>query len=187
MTITLSPTMMAEAEVSLRLAFYLLSRPESGATAVVAIDGAHVRVHGEEVFPLARFLELAGWRQTEQQGKNPWQGNYTRDGKTLLITPKSGIGDVVAAIAGKNVRAECKKGPLIPKKGNPEFPLIREAIGQLMTVEKVTENDFLVVGIPCTEGFRKLARRWQGRPLMVQTKITIALIGRDGVVEGLPW
>ena len=37
---------MPEAEVSLRLAFYLLGLPESGPTATVGIDGAHIKVHG---------------------------------------------------------------------------------------------------------------------------------------------
>lgn len=51
---------MPEAEVSLRLAFYLLALPDCHGTAEVAIDGAQIRVHGEQVFPIAAFLrELA--------------------------------------------------------------------------------------------------------------------------------
>ena len=63
---------MPEAEVSLRLAFHLLAMPDNQGTAEVAIDGAQIRVHGSEVFPIAEFLLDLGWKQVEQVGKNKW-------------------------------------------------------------------------------------------------------------------
>ena len=61
---------MPEAEVSLRLAFYLLGLPGSGLSATVGIDGAHIQVHGKEVFPISSFLAAHGWSQETQRGKN---------------------------------------------------------------------------------------------------------------------
>lgn len=177
---------MPEAEVTLRLAFHLLSQSGSRNTATVGIDGAQIQVNGSSVFAIADFLVDEGWQQTEQRGKNPWQGTYRKGGSTLIVRAQSGIGDVVAEVSVKQVRAESKKGPLVVKTGSPEYPLVREAIGQLMTVEAVEDRDILVVAVPLTDQFRALARRWRNRPLLVRTGIHIVLVGRDGTVEGLP-
>ena len=55
---------MAEAEVSLRLAFYLLALPGSDGLARVAIDGAQVKVGKHQVFPIVGFLRGVGWADT---------------------------------------------------------------------------------------------------------------------------
>jgi len=182
----LSDVMMAEAEVSLRLAFHLLSHPKSGPSATVAIDGAHVRVHGNEVFPLRSFLESQGWSPVTALDAALWQGTYVKGQKKILITTQSGIGDVVIDVGPKTIRAECKKGPLIPKKGSPEYPLVRGAIGQLMTIEDAPANNLLVVAVPLTERFRKLLARWRDRPLIQRTGILLVAVGRSETVEGLP-
>ena len=176
---------MPEAEVSLLLAFHLLDHPESHGEADVAIDGAQVRVVKDEIFPITEFLDAHGWEQTEQAGKNPWQGSYIRGGKTLRIHSRSGVGDVVARIGEKRVRAECKKGNLVKKSSNPEYRILREALGQILTVEEIHRNDIMVVAVPNAEGFMKLAAKWSQHPLMVRSKIRIALVGRDGSVIGL--
>ena len=186
MAVILSEDKMSEAEVSVRLAFHLLSYPASKNECVVAIDGAQVQVQGEEVFPLFDFITSHGWRMAAQSGKNAWQGRYENNGQSLVVVAQSGRGDVVANIGSRRVRAESKKGPLIRKKGSPEYPLVREAIGQLMTIEEVETNDVLVVAIPQSEAFRNLVSRWRNRPLVEATDIHFALIGRDGSVEGLP-
>ncbi|MEQ8790840.1 MAG: DUF1653 domain-containing protein [Pirellulaceae bacterium] len=177
---------MAEAEVSLRLAFHLLTLPASSGSATVAIDGAQVRVHGKEVFPISSFLSANDWAMAEQSGKNDWQGRYAKGGLSLIVTAQSGRGDVVIDVGKRRVRAESKKGNLVRKKGSPEYPLLREAIGQLMTVEQVETNDSLVVAVPLSDTFRSLATRWRTSPLIEEADIHFALIGRDGSVEGLP-
>ena len=176
---------MPEAEVSLRLAFYLLDHARGGDTATVSLDGAHVECHGVTVFPLKAFLRQHGWIQTNQEGLRDWRGRYEKTGKVLVVTTQSGIGDVTANVGDQTIRAECKKGPLRRKPGSHEYPLVREAIGQLMTVEVVGENDLLVVAVPRTDAFRSLRTKWQGRPLVVRTGIRIVLVGRDGTIEGL--
>jgi hypothetical protein len=186
MTYVLPENRMPEAEVSLRLAFYLLKPPHCGGDVEVAIDGAQVKVHGKQVFPLAAFLADAGWKQIEQKGKNNWQGQYEQNGRRLKVHAKSGSGDVVATVGDRRVWAECKGGPLIKKRGSPEYPILRGALGQIITVEKETVKDcVLVVAVPATDAFCRLADKWQNAPLVVRSKIQIALVSRDGYVEGL--
>ena len=176
---------MPEAEVSLRLAFHLLALSGSQGVARVAIDGAQIRVHGAEVFPIAAFLADARWEQTAQEGKNAWQGWYERHGQRLNVHARPGVGDVVAPVGGKRMRAECKGGPLIKKPGGREHPILRGALGQVVTVEQIGANDLLVVAVPRTPRFHKLADRWRQAPLVVRSGIQIVLVGRGGVVEGL--
>jgi hypothetical protein len=179
---------MPEAEVALRLAFYLFSLPGCKPSITVAIDGEQVKSGGKEVFPLSRFLQVHGWQLKVKKGKNPWQGHYVREKHQLCIVAKSGIGDVVAVVGRRKVRAECKKGPLKKKEKNDpgkEYPLLHEAIGQLMTVDEVGDDDYLVVAVPYTTRFEALTIRWQTCPLMVKTSIHFALVGRNGQVKGL--
>ena len=61
---SLPKTRMPEAEVSLRLAFYLLDLPGGDAVARVAIDGAQVKVGRRRVFPIEGFLSRVGWADT---------------------------------------------------------------------------------------------------------------------------
>ncbi len=176
---------MPEAEVALLLAFHLLDYRESHGEVDVAIDGAQVRVGKDEIFPIAEFLEASGWEQTEQAGKNPWQGSYQLEGQTLRVHSRAGVGDVVARIGEKRIRAECKKGNLVKKPSNPEYRILREALGQILTVEEIHRNDIMVVAVPMADGFMRLAANWRQRPLMVRLKFRIALVGRDGSVQGL--
>jgi hypothetical protein len=185
MEYTLAEDRMAEAEVSLRLAFHLLSMPDASGEVEVAIDGAQIRVHGDEIFPIQDFLCAMGWQQTEQRGKNDWQGRYKRLGHHLRIHSRSGIGDVVAQVGGERIRAECKGGPLIKKPGSKEYPKLRGALGQIITVEHFEENDVLAVAVPHTPRFRRLADKWRQAPLIEKADIRIVLLGRDGTVEGL--
>jgi hypothetical protein len=175
---------MPEAEVALRLAFYLVGRPGSSGHADVAIDGASVRIHRSEVFPIHGFMQEHGWSLVSQHGKNDWHGAYRKQSSGIHIHSRSGIGDVVTTIGTTRVRAECKKGPLVKKPGNPEYRLLRETIGQLMTIEEVATNDRLVVAVPNTANFAKLCTSWQQRPLVKLAGIKFALVSRSGAVDG---
>jgi hypothetical protein len=120
-----------------------------------------------------------------QEGKNAWQGMYEREGQRLSVHARSGVGDVVARVGEKRVRAECKGGPLIKKPGSREYPILRGALGQIVTVERVGADDVLVVAVPYTQQFRRLAVKWREAPLVTRTGIQIVPVGRDGEVEGL--
>lgn len=176
---------MPEAEVSLRLAFHLLAQIGAGRHASVAIDGAQVRVGGREIFPVIDFLLGEGWQLVKQVGKSPWQGHYEKSGKALVVHARSGEGDVVTTRGSKRIRAECKGGPVTHKPGSKEYPLLRQLIGQLMTVKKLEPGDVMVAAVPATDRFRKLAHEWADRPLMRRSGILIVLVGRGGHVEGL--
>ena len=185
MTYTLPEDRMPEAEVALRLAFHLLSMPGAESKVYVAIDGAQIRVHGDEVFPISAFLADMGWRQVKQIGQNDWRGWYERSGQRLWIHSRSGVGDVVAHVGAQRVRAECKGGPLVKLSGSKEYPRLRGTLGQVITVEEVDANDVLAVAVPGTPRFRKLAEKWREAPLVKRAGIQILLVDRDGTVEGL--
>jgi len=185
LTTSLPQDRMPEAEVSLRLAFHLLRQPGSAGEASVALDGAQVHVHGKQVFPVEDFLADQGWKQTFQQGRNPWQGAYERNGARLIVHASSGVGDVVAHVGRRRIVVEAKKGPLVRKPGSQERPVLHEAIGQLLTIESLQPNDVLAAAVPFTEPFAALVERWRRAPLLVQSGIKLVMVGRDGSVTGL--
>ena len=186
MTITLPQDRMPEAEVSLLLAFYLLNQPHSRGVAEVAIDGAQVRVGENEIFPITSFLSDFGWTQVDQQGQNDWQGLYEKDETRLRIHATPGVGDVVTTVGTTRVRAESKGGPLVRRPGGRELPILRGALGQLLTVEQVEDGDVMVAAVPYSPKFKSLADDWRYRPLVADSQIEIVLVNRDdGNVEGL--
>ena len=176
---------MPEAEVSLRLAFHLLSKPNSSGTASVAIDGEQIRCGDRVIFPIAEFLDEMNWRQIKQIGGNDWHGTYQSDEKEIRIHSNPGRGDVVTSVGHQTIRAECKGGPLIHKRGSLEYSIIRGALGQLLTVKQITESDIYVVAVPNTERFQSLIADWHERPLIKKTQILFALVDRSGTVDGL--
>jgi hypothetical protein len=46
-------------------------------------------------------------------------------------------------------------------------------------------GDLLIVAVPDTPRFRKIACEWQQRPLVIKTGIQIALVAPSGAVSGL--
>jgi hypothetical protein len=192
------PNHMSEAEVALRLAFYLVRLPGARGPVRVSLDGAHSEVHGNTVFAILDFLHTEQWqripdddentgRHNAKNGENKWQGLYRHavDGSELYIDAKSGWGDVVCEVGGFRVRVECKKGPLEARRGNPEYPLLREALGQLLTTKEVRPNDLLAAAVPDSAKFRSLALAWREAPLVKKAGVAILLVGRDGQVDGL--
>ena len=175
---------MPEAEVALRLANYLVGLPNSLGRAEVAIDGASVKLTKPE-FPVALFLSSLGWKQVASEHLGSWRGEYQKGQLKLVLHAKPGLGDVVCEVGNLRIRAECKKGPLIDKKGNPEYGVLRGLIGQLMTSSSVVDHDFLVAAVPATNRFNKLRREWSNLRKMRTAGIHIVLVGRDGSVEGL--
>lgn len=180
-------TRMPEAEVSLRLALWLIKNELTEGPVEVAIDGAQVQT-GETVhFKLADFLASCEWRK--ESPSEIWQGVYCSNlngtGR-LRIHSNPGKGDVVAKLrSGRILRVECKKGPLERSKSSAEYPLLREALGQLLTIERVNDGDILAVAVPRSLKFEELARRWREAPLIKKFGIRIVTVGQDGRVEGL--
>lgn len=177
---------MPEAEVTLRLAMALIENKSVTSDVVVAIDGAQVKTGNRVHFPIVEFLEAHGW--TSPNAEKKWQCTYRNSSfmHTIIVHSSSGEGDLVTTLlSGKVLRVESKKGPLVRSKSSQEYPLIREAIGQLMTVEHASSNDILAVAVPESEKFTALAQQWRNRPLLVGAGIQIATVGRDNKISGL--
>ena len=177
---------MPEAEVSLRLAEFLTELPGFCGHVDVAIDGASVRVHGEEVFDISGYLQSYKWELAvvNPESRNAWAATYRRDGATMRVHSRSGVGDVETSIAGRRVIAECKKGPLVRKPGSPEYPLLTTAIGQALLLP-ADGDDLTIAAVPDTPVFRRIAEDWRSRPKLKASGIQIALVSRGGSVSGL--
>lgn len=177
---------MPEAEVTLRLAMYLINDSHTNEDVICAIDGAQVKVGATIIFPIIDFLNFEGWIGQEQDEK--WQCKFIHDdfSQSIIIHSSSGKGDLVSSLTnGYTLRVESKKGPLITKPGSKEYPLIREAIGQLMTVEYANDSDILAVAVPESAKFLDLAVRWRARPLMKHAGIHIITVNRNNQITGL--
>ncbi len=186
MPIKLPETKMPEAEVTLRLAISLIEDGKTVAPISAAIDGAQVQIGKTVHFPILEFLNSMGWHGLTQDER--WQCSYAKDGyaSTIDVHSSSGEGDLVADLVnGRRLRVESKKGPLVRSKSSQEYPLIREAIGQLMTIERAAASDILAVAVPSSPKFEDLASQWRDRPLMKSARIRIATIDRQNVIRGL--
>jgi len=177
---------MPKAEVSLRLAQFILSLPGSGAMASVAIDRASLKIREAVAFDIGRLMAVTGWEPIKepQVGRNPWTGAYRRGDKTIRVHSRPGEGDVVATVDGRRIIAECTKGPLVHTAGRTEHSLLTTALGQALLFD-VSADDIVVAAVPDTPVFRRLAEVWWSRPLVRRAGIKIALVARDGAVSGL--
>jgi hypothetical protein len=178
-------TRMPEAEVSLRLASWLIREDLVAGPVEVAIDGAQVQTAGVVHFDLPAFLLRCGWVKVGSAAA--WQCVYAHSehpiGLRIHSTP--GKGDVVAPLrAGGLLRVECKKGPLERSKSSQEYPLLREALGQLLTIDEVQTSDILAVAVPHSPKFAELAARWRCAPLVRRFGIRILTIDSAGGVTG---
>ena len=132
---------------------------------LVAIDGAQIQTRGEIYFPIVEFMDSLKWIRDDDN--EPWRGKYTNDLHSLgiIIHSRPGEGDVSASLTtGRTLRAECKKGPLIRSTSSREYPLIREALGQLVTIDEISPKDLLAVAVPKSDKFAELTSRWREAP-----------------------
>jgi hypothetical protein len=176
---------MTEVEVSLGLASWLLAKGLVDGVVDIAIDGAQVRTGETLHIDLPGFLLNGGWIK-EGTGAG-WQCHYrnSRVVGRICVHSRPGCGDVVARLrSGHILRAECKKGPIRKVKGSPEYRLLREALGQLLTVAEVGEHDILAVAVPWSAKSEELARRWRGAPLVRRLGVRILVIDSNGAVDG---
>lgn len=177
---------MAEAEVSLLLALHLIRSGLAQADVSVALDGAQIRVGHQKHFDVPAFLSRHGWLLSVPGER--WQGRYLAAGAAHAIEVHSspGLGDVTTTLAGhRPLIVEAKKGSLSPSKSSAEYKLMREALGQLLTLDEVPANAVLAVAVPHGERFVKLADRWRQAPLIVRTGIRILTVDPDGGVHGI--
>lgn len=178
---------MPEAEVSLRLAFFLIEQNYTSGDVDVAIDGAQVKTAEKVHFPIADFLSEMDWQKTDAPDTDTWQGEYSHQSyqHRVCIHSAPGKGDVVVRLkSGKKLRVESKKGPMSRSKSSQEYPLLRGALGQILTVEDVADDDLLAVAVPSSPKFEELAKRWRQSPLVAKCGILILTVGRNNYVGG---
>lgn len=176
---------MSEPEVSLRLAIHLIAAGKTNSEVTVSIDGAHVKMGDKVHFELVQFLASLGWRNADPEPR--WQAVYrSKDHEAAIrIHSQSGQGDVVANLEdGTTFFAEAKGGPLERSKSSKEYPILREAIGQLLTLESVSNNPALAVVVPHSAKFAALAERWRTAPLIVRSGIRILTVTPTGELSG---
>lgn len=95
------------------------------------------------------------------------------------MTSAPGIGDVnVILNDGTNLYVESKKGKA--NKSGQEYPLMREAIGQLMTGCELGNGIIPVVVVPYSPKSFELADRWSGLHQMQKIGIKFYLVKEDG-------
>ena len=85
---------------------------------------------------------------------------------------------------GTTFFAEAKGGPLVRSKSSAEYPILRQAIGQLLTLESASHNPTLAVAVPESIKFEGLAQRWRTAPLIVRTGMRILTVAPSGKVSG---
>lgn len=174
---------MTEAEVILRLAMYYIKNNLTREHVTVSIDGAHIKSGNTIHFDIFGFLKNIGLRKLDNESER-WQGEYALAGydSHIIISSTPGIGDVnVKLVDGSAIYAECKKGK--NDKRGQEYPLMREAIGQLMTGCDFTENVIPMVAVPYTDKSRELSERWSALTQIKNLGIKFALVKANGMVD----
>jgi hypothetical protein len=178
---------MAEAEVCLVLALFLIKNGLVSSDVSVALDGAQIKTGDTIHFPIHEFLQKNNCEKVSGSSQG-WQGVYKigNFNHSMIIHSNPGKGDVVTRLSSGNVlRVECKKGPLVRIKGSQEYPLVREALGQLLTIEEVNTNDRLAVAVPNSPKFKELTSNWRNAPLIRRLQIEFLLVSSNGAVNGL--
>lgn len=173
---------MQEAEVSLRIAFYYIKNELTRKDVTVSIDGAHIKTGDTVHFDINKFLLSNKCRKIDVYSDR-WQGEYQIDGYApkIIISSVPGIGDVnILCTDGKRLYIESKKGKN-DKKGQ-EYPLMREAIGQLMTGCKMTEEVVPVVAVPYSGKSYALASKWAEFAQIKTVGIRFYLVREDGEI-----
>ena len=151
---------MKEAEVSIRIALYYIQNNITRENVKISIDGAHIKIKDTVHFDIFNFLKEHGCKKVEGNDSR-WQGVYEVHGyeTKIEISSRPGIGDARVVLPNNCIlHIESKKGS--NKTGNSEYPLMREAIGQLMTTEYEGENIIPVVAVPYSPKSCELAERW---------------------------
>jgi hypothetical protein len=101
------PFRMPEAEVSLRLAFWLFERKIAPGPVEVAIDGAQVQLLDRVHFDLVGFMSGCGWAKQRDGTARQCDWRDSAKSSTIRIHSNPGRGDVVARLkSGRTLRED---------------------------------------------------------------------------------
>lgn len=174
---------MKEAEVSIRTALYYIRNNITKENVRISIDGAHIKTKDTVHFDIWNFLKENGCIKVDENDVR-WQGVYKVVGyePQIEICSQPGIGDVRVILPNNCIlNIESKKGN--SKKGNAEYPLMREAIGQLMTTQYDDENIIPVVAVPYSAKSYELAKRWREYKKIKDANIHFILVHESGEIS----
>ena len=171
---------MTEPEVSLRLAMYYIKNHLTEHDVKVSVDGAHIKTGKALHFDIEGFLEENHCVKIDGD-PGRWQGRYRIEGQREQIILESipGYGDVQICLRnGRILLVESKKSR--QGKSGQEYPLMREAIGQLMTSCFMDENTIPAVAVPYTKKSLELAKRWSKLEQIRKVDIRFILVQETG-------
>ena len=167
---------LTEAAVMLALTLHILDRARGG-TVSIHPDGEHAKR-----FDIPGELARAGFQKSERLGRTVSGGTYRRASDTIIVNPRSGVGDVVGEIEGRGIVVECKGGTINTKHSGQLSKLrqgLCEAVGLLMA--RVPDGAREVAAVPWTPETERLAARMASR--CRDAGVEIALVHRDGSVQ----
>lgn len=120
--------------------------------------------HGKR-FDFSGWLGKRDFAMTSGLGKTAYGGTYANgNGKTIVVNPSSGRGDVVAESDGMRIVAECKGG-IVNTRHAGQLSRLRQGLCEVIGLSLAT---------PLAEGRRQFA-------VVPRTKVTEALAGRMAV------
>jgi hypothetical protein len=155
-----------EAEVIIGIAQYLIKEKMIDGCVQISLDGMHKKVYPE-------------WKEKI-------------NGANILENTNSGYGDVFATFSdtfadliGKNkLFIECKKGSYSISKNSQEYKLMREAIGQIATIQNYDSDTLYAIAVPKSKRTVKLADEWLRSEGVKKLGIKILLIDENDNVSG---
>jgi hypothetical protein len=174
---------MKEPEVSIKIALYYIRNGLTKEDVKVSIDGAHIKTGGNIHFDIEKFMSDNHCCKIDENVER-WQGVYSVDGynQRIVIHSRSGEGDVVIeSIDGITLFIESKKFKM--GKSNNEYPVMREAIGQLMTGCDFNKDCVPIVAVPYSPKSLELADRWSKLEQIKVVGIRFMLVYENGNIK----
>jgi len=165
-----------EAAVMLAFAFHLFDADSKLQRVEIHPDGEH----GKQ-FDIRSWLEGRGYNLKQPEGKTSYGGLYVNGERSVYVSLKPGLGDVVAVYGADKIVAECKGGIINTKHPGQKSRLRKglcETVGLLMTRPLEGEKQFAVV--PRTNDTETVAKRMCTRANLAG--IGILLAEDDGTI-----
>lgn len=136
--------------------------------------------HGKQ-FNFYDWLRRRGFSMQSRTGTTAYGGIYRDNtGKTIVVHPRSGLGDVVAKVGDIIVSAECKGGIINSRNAGPISRLDKglcEVVGRLMASPSLGRQ---VAVVPYTAQTLRLATRLRSR--CMEVGIELALVKSRGEI-----
>lgn len=146
-------------------------------------NAVHIHPDGEhgKQFDFSGWLRRRGFSKISSTGKTLYGGTYAdSESRTVIVNPKSGLGDVVAAVGNEIISAECKDGIINTRHSGQVSRLYKglcETVGLLMATPSPGRQ---VAVVPYTDATFRLATRLA--PRCARAGIELALVKSRGEI-----